>query len=280
MKIGNFEIGSRPFIICEAGLNHNGSIERAMAMADEAHYAGCTAVKYQTFKADEFCAKDDSLYPWFKKSELKDSDWPKLKRHCDERGIMFLSTPQNRSDLDLLLPLGIPAIKVGSDDATNYELLADYAKEGLPMIISTGMCSEEDLWNISKKECPLERKIIYLVCTSQYPTLAEETNISRVKTFADAKFIVGFSDHTMGNTASIMAVALGATIFEKHFTLNKALPGPDHAWACNPAELKSWVDAINEAWIMKGTGSFELSEKEKEQKRKYQRRSGQRWRGK
>lgn len=277
MRIGDFEVGSTPYIIAEAGLNHNGILGDAAEMVVAAKEAGCNAVKFQTFKADEFCRKDDPLYPIFKQCELPDYAWRYLKFWCDDIGIDFLSTPQNRSDLDLLLPLGINAIKVGSDDFCNLPLLSDYASEELPMILSTGMANWIDV------DCALTMTrwvyTIVMVCTSQYPCPASEVNIERVRTLKERGVVSGFSDHTVGNTAAIMAVALGASVFEKHFTLDKTLPGPDHEWACDPAELKSWVDAIHEAWAMRGTGSFELSENEKDQKRKYQRKPGEQLRG-
>ena len=145
------------------------------------------------------------------------------------------------------------------------------------MLLSIGMSDEDDIrktWGATN----LVRRI-FMVCTSQYPTPHNEINVYRVSDLRKCasnmySTYVGFSDHSSGNTASSMAVALGACVFERHFTLDHSLPGPEHLWACNPAELKSWVDAIKEAWIMKGTGSFELSEREREAKRLYQRRPG------
>ena len=275
MKIGSFEIGSAPFIIAEASINHNGSIDCACDMVLAAKEAGATCIKFQTYHTEDFCRPDDPMFETFKRCELPPSAWPKIKEVCDQENIMFLSTPQNRSDLDILLPLGIQAIKVGSDDFCNIPLLKSYAKAGLPLILSTGMADIKDI--VKTNRAIGGKDIIVMVCTSQYPTSAEEVNIRRISAMKGID--AGFSDHTIGNTASIMAVALGAVMFERHFTLDHSLDGPEHSWACDPPELKSWVDAINEAWLMRGNGSFELTEKEKENKLKYQRRPGQQIRG-
>lgn len=282
MKIGDFEIGSRPFTIAEVGLNHNGSEMAAIEMIAQAKQAGVTAVKFQTFKADEFCRPDDPLYPHFKRSEFDASVWPRLQQACDDAGIMFMSTPQNVSDLELLLPLGIQAIKIGSDDCVNLPLVLEYAKHGLPLIISAGMAWPKDLASTVVELARLRAPAAYLVCTSQYPTPPEEVRISRVPTLQDfvSPAPVGFSDHTMGPMAAVMAVALGAAIFEKHFTLDHNLDGPDHKWACDPQQLAEWVWSINHAWEIRGTSdSLMLTEAEEAQRQKYQRRAGAKLRG-
>lgn len=280
MKIGNFEIGSRPFTIAEVGLNHNGSIERALEMVHAAKKASADCVKFQTFKADEFCRPEDPLYPTFKRCELPTPAWKRIKLECDS-DITFMSTPQNTSDLELLLPLGIQAIKIGSDDCCNLPLVLEYAKHGLPLIISTGMAWPKDLAMTVTELSRLRAPAAYLVCTSQYPTPPEEVRISRVPTLADfvSPAPVGFSDHTVGSTAAVMAVALGATIFEKHFTLSHELEGPDHKWACDAQQLEKWVCAIHNAWEMKGRDSMLLTEAEEQQRHAYQREPGQQLRG-
>lgn len=279
MKIGNFEVGSAPLLIAEIGINHNGSIRRAEQMIDAVAATGCQIAKFQTFKADQFCRKDDPLYDTFKRCELPDDAWPMLKTHCDKRGVMFMSTPQNYSDLELLLPLGIPAIKVGSDDACNWDLLDKYAGTRLPLIVSTGMMGGADLAYLVTHYGHYIAAL--MVCTSQYPCPPEEAQVARVKRLAAHHWIrAGLSDHTTAtNTAACMAVAYGACVFECHFTLDHGLPGPDHEWARNEQELQSWANAIREAWVMRGSDAFELTEREAEQKRKYQRKSGQQLRG-
>lgn len=282
MKIGDFEISSRPFTIAEIGLNHCGDIGMAAAMIwAAAKRGGVDCVKFQTFKADEFCRPDDPLYATFKKCELPDDAWPRLKDQCDKAGVMFMSTPQNPSDLELLLPLGIQAIKIGSDDCCNVPLVIEYAKHGLPLIVSTGMAWPKDLAMTVTELARMSAPAAYLVCTSQYPTPAEEVRISRVPTLIDfvSPALVGFSDHTVGSMAAVMAVALGAVIFEKHFTLSHELEGPDHKWACNAEQLEDWVTQIHAAWDRKGSGSLMLTPAEEAQRAKYQRRPGQQLRG-
>lgn len=290
MKIGNLEVGKQPIIAAEVGLNHNGSIDRAIEMIGIAKTAGCDIVKFQTFKASEFCDPKatytylsqglkvtELMSEMFKRCELPDKAWPILKAECDRQGILFLSTPQNPSDLDKIIDL-LPAIKIGSDDAVNYQLLDYYASKGLPLILSTGMTFGEEIYIPELTECVL------LVCTSLYPCPHRYANLKRIITLRDYNahdpFIkVGFSDHTMGNTAAITAVGAGAVFFEGHMTLDPNLPGPDHHWSRNPGELLSWVSSIREAWELMGSGLMELSARELANKVKYQRKSGQKLRG-
>lgn len=273
-------------IVAEVGVNHNGSLERAIEMIGVAKAAGCDAVKFGTFKAAEFCAPDDPLYEMFKSCELPDYAWRILKREADRQGIIFFSTPQNESDLALLLDVGVPCIKVGSDDLTNLALLRAYRRAALPMILSTGMADLVDVeiavavlsalvWDIPN--IPLT----VCVCTSEYPCPPEHANLARIRTlralFKDVE--IGFSDHTVGPSAAIVAAALGATYFEKHFTLDNSLPGPDHAFSANPAQLAEWVRAIKNASVMLGDGEFEPTEAERINRQKWRRTSGQRIRG-
>lgn len=271
IHIGPFEIGAAgPFLIAEAGINHNGSLERAFAMVDAARHAGANAVKFQTFSAERFVTDRSSVYTYksqgveitepmidlFKRHEFKRDEWAAIKRHCDNTGIVFLSTPQDRPDLDLLLEIGIPAIKIGSDDFNNLPLVQDYAKTGLPLILSCGMA------NMGEVHVTLEAagafdlgQVILLLCTSQYPTPPEDANMRRLKTLSAAypDTTLGFSDHTQGVEAACLAVAMGAVVFEKHFTLDNNLPGPDHWFSENPAGLARWVNAIRNATVMLGS---------------------------
>lgn len=272
---------SEPFIIAEAGINHNGELETAIKLIDAAKYAGADAVKFQTFKASEFCGDPEQLFTYFsqgkevtepmiemfERMELSEDDWRTIKLHSDSIGITFFSTPQNESDLDFLLSLGIPAIKIGSDDLTNIPLISRYSSEGLPLILSTGMANlgevDEALFEAG---WPQKQDISVLVCTSEYPTPSKDVNISRIKSLRAAfpGLIVGFSDHTEGNTAAIMASSLGAQIFEKHFTLDHNMVGPDHWFSPDVEELKSWVDSIRASFLMRGTGQVVPSVKELE----------------
>ena len=285
IKLNNQLIGHgcQPFIIAEAGINHNGEIESALDMINVAKVAGADAIKFQTFEASgividsslTFTYKSqgkeitESMFEMFKRCEFSKTDWVKIKQKCDESKILFLSTPQNRSDLDLLLELGIPAIKVGSDDFTNIPLLKDYSTTGLPLIISCGMANLEEIKETLKQINALnDYPTVLMLTTSEYPTVPMNVNLLKLKTLANEfpNIILGYSDHTQGSLASSLAVAFGAKVFEKHFTLDKNLPGPDHWFSEDPEGLKNWVDSIRTATTM--LGSEEVKPTEKEEKTK------------
>ncbi|MEM4360382.1 MAG: N-acetylneuraminate synthase family protein, partial [Candidatus Bilamarchaeaceae archaeon] len=223
-NIGNIFIGENypPFIIAEAGINHNGDLEIAIEMIKSAKRAGAHAIKFQTFKAEEFIADPNLMYTYksqgktvtepmiemFKRYEFSREQWFKIKEKCDEVGIIFLSTPQNISDLELLLEIGVPAIKVGSDDLTNLALLEKYSKTNLPLIISCGMATISEVCEALETIGTFDGyPTILLICTSEYPTPPEDANLLRISTaknlFPD--LIVGFSDHTRGCIASCVA---------------------------------------------------------------------------
>jgi N,N'-diacetyllegionaminate synthase len=283
--IGARHIGQgRPaFLVAEAAFNHNGDLDRALAMVHAAAKAGCDAVKFQTYRTEQFCQPADPMFHHFKRGELEPAAWPLLKAECERHRIVFLSTPQNRSDLDILLKAAIPAIKVGSDDFTNLPLLMDYASVGLPMILSCGMADMNDVYRALASVGALEggRETALLVCTSQYPAPVEEANVARITTLRAAfpRVEIGFSDHTEGAQAAIAAAALGATVFEKHFTLDRNLPGPDHWYAETPESLREWVSGIRTTRALLGSGLVVPTEKELANKLKYQRRAGQQLRG-
>lgn len=271
----------QPYVIAEAGINHNGNLETAFRMIETAKKCGANAVKFQTFKAEEFCGDPNQMFTYtsqgesvtesmlsmFKRMEFSEHEWHQIKHHADSQGIEFLSTPQNVSDLELLLKLGVRALKVGSDDLTNEPLIHEYSLTGLPLILSSGMSDESEIESALNISGFHEGKMVaLLVCTSQYPTPPQDVNISRILTLRNKYpgLTIGFSDHTEGNQAAILGVGLGAIIFEKHFTLDHQLPGPDHWFSPDPVELKSWVEAIHLAYQMKGTGALVPSEAELE----------------
>lgn len=273
--------GHPPFIIAEAGINHNGELEKAYAMIKVAKEAGADAVKFQTFKADEFVGDPgltftyksqgkeitESMLEMFRRYEFTCDEWLKIKRFCDEAGIVFLSTPQNRTDLNLLLELQIPAIKVGSDDFTNTPLLRSYAETKLPMIVSCGMSDLAETYKALETIGSLDGyPTILLLCTSQYPTPPEDVNLLKLNTLSRAfpMITLGFSDHTQGSMAASLAVAMGASVFEKHFTLNHNLPGPDHWFSEDPVGLREWISSIHTAYVMLGEAIVRPTTKELE----------------
>ena len=272
IKIGNFIIGQKkePFIIGEAGINHNGEIKKAFEMIELGKKSGLNAIKFQTFSADEFIANvslthtyfsqgkkiTESQYNMFKQCEFSKEEWYKVKEKCDKEDILFLSTPENSSDLDLLLQIGIPAIKVGSDELINIPLLKEFAKTKLPIILSTGMCTLDEVAKSLNAIGALDDyPTILLVTTSEYPTPNESVNLLKFQTLAKnfPSIPLGFSDHTQGVLASSLACAMGASVFEKHFTLNHNMPGPDHWYSADPNELIQWVKSIRTSYIMMGS---------------------------
>jgi len=270
--IGNRFIGDGypPFVILEVGINHNGELDKALAMIRVAREAGADAIKFQTFRADEFVGDPDLMFTYrsqgrevtesmlemFRRYEFTRDEWFAIRRRCDEEGILFMSTPQNRSDLDLLLEIGIPAVKVGSDDFTNLPLLRDYASTGLPMLVSCGMADLAEVHQALEAIGALDgHPTILLLCTSQYPTPPADVNLRKLRTLAAAfpMIVLGFSDHTQGPLASSLAVALGASVFEKHFTLDHDLPGPDHWFSEDPVGAEEWIASIRNAQVMLGS---------------------------
>jgi sialic acid synthase SpsE len=270
--INGRRIGARhpPFIIAEAGINHNGVLATAIEMVRVAKMAGADAVKFQTFKAEEFVGNPqqtftyrsqgrevtESMRAMFQRYELPRQAWREIKAECDRQSIIFMSTPQNRSDLNLLLEVGVPAVKIGSDDFTNLPLIRSYAETGLPLILSCGMSDLAEVHQALDAAGALDGyPTALLLCTSQYPTPPQDVNLRKLKTLQGAfpDLVTGFSDHTQGPLAASLAVAMGAVMFEKHFTLDHDLPGPDHWFSENPESLEQWVTSIRKATMMLGS---------------------------
>lgn len=263
-------INSPPYCIAEVGINHNGDLAIAKRMIEAAKAAGADAVKFQTFKAEEFCgdpaqtftyqsqgkAVTESMLAMFRRYELPTGSWRAIKAHCETVGITFFSTPQNLSDLDLLMEIGVPAIKVGSDDFTNLPLLRSYAVSKLPLILSCGMSDLAEVHQALDTVGWFDGyPVALLLCTSQYPTPPEDVNIAKLTTLQQAfpGLLAGFSDHTQGSLAAALAVSRGAKIFEKHFTLGKDMPGPDHWFSEEPAGLAGWIENIRTADTLMGS---------------------------
>ncbi len=251
---------SKVFIIAEAGVNHNGSLDLAYQLIGVAKDAGADAVKFQTFKAENVVSKladkaeyqkkttgsDKSQLEMIKKLQLSFEDFVKLKKYCDKKEIMFLSTPFDHQSIDFLYNL-VDIYKIPSGEIINYPYLKHITAKNKPLIMSTGMANlgevEEAINTI--RSVNSEAQISLLHCTTNYPTSYEEVNLKAMQTLTAAfKLPVGYSDHTLGIEVPIAAVAMGAKIIEKHFTLDKNLPGPDHKASLEPDELKEMVKAI------------------------------------
>ena len=261
---------SKVFIIAEAGVNHNGSLDLAYQLIDVAKDAGADAVKFQTFKAENVVSKladraeyqkkttgsDKSQLEMIKKLEISFDDFIKLKKYCDKRKIMFLSTPFDHQSVDFLYDL-VDMYKIPSGEIINYPYLKHIAAKNKPIIMSTGMANlgevEEAINAI--RAVNSEAQISLLHCTTNYPTPYEEVNLKALQTLAAAfKLPVGYSDHTLGIEVPVAVVAIGAKIIEKHFTLDKKLPGPDHKASLEPDELKEMVKAIRNIEMALGDG--------------------------
>lgn len=250
---------SKTFIIAEAGVNHNGSIEIAKKLIDVAVESGADAVKFQTFKTDNLILKNITKAPYqMKTSDCQESQYDMLKRleltktqtyelmeYCKKKNILFLSTPFDKESLDELDDMGIKAFKVSATDLTNIQFLKYVAKKQKPIIISAGMCYMEEVEKALKVIEPINENVILLQCTSNYPILDEEANIGLIEKFKNKfNIIVGYSDHSKGVGASPYAVAIGAKVIEKHFTLDKNMEGPDQKASISPEELKKLVEQI------------------------------------
>lgn len=284
-KIGE---GHKPFIIAEAGINHNGSTDIAKEMIKMAKEAGADAVKFQTFTAEEFVQDRKLMYTYisqgntvtepiidvFKRSELSKDEWKELKIFCDDNNILFISTPGNISDMELLMSIGVSALKVGSDDFVNIPLIRRFKAEKVPLLLSCGMAEEDEIeLTLQTAGAFSGKEIALFLCTSQYPTPAKDVNILRLRTLRKKypNLVLGLSDHSKGSTAAIMAICYGARIFEKHFTLDKSLAGPDHWFSDTPDELGKWIRDINEANEMLGYSELRPTLDEEKNRREYQR---------
>lgn len=261
------------FIIAEAGVNHNGDLKLAKKMIDVVKDSGADCIKFQTFKASEFVADSNSTYTYksqgeevtetqlemFKKWEFSRKQWKEIIDYCNKKGVIFATTAQNHSDLEMILSLiRLPFLKVGSDDLTNLGLLKQYAKKGIPMVISAGMAYGQEIGDavaVIKKAG--NKNITVLHCVSSYPAKAEEVNLRKIPVIRDKFDVkVGFSDHTIGSVAAVGAVCFGAVTIEKHFTLSHNLPGPDHWFSMEPEELRKFIQDIR--FAEKAIGSSEL----------------------
>lgn len=265
----------RTFVIAEAGVNHNGNIDLAKRLIDAASEAGADAVKFQTFKVGNLVCKNaekaayqlettdksESQYDMLRKLELNREQHVELIEYCKTRHIMFLSTPFDIESLLLLVELGLPIIKIPSGEITNLPYLWAVAKQKKKVILSTGMSDLEEVKDAVKflKDNGTE-DITVLHCNTQYPTPMEDVNLKAMITIKDELEIpVGYSDHTQGIEVPIAAAAMGATVIEKHFTLDKNMDGPDHKASLEPVELKCMVQAIRNIEKALGSGKKKVT---------------------
>lgn len=258
------------YIIAEAGVNHNGKLDLALKLCDAAKEAGVDAVKFQTWKTEnivtaqarqaayqtENTGVEESQFDMLKKLELSYDHFRYIQDYCKKIGIDFLSTPDEEESLEFLVSLGLPFIKVGSGEVTNIPYLRKIASCGKPVILSTGMSTLAQVATAYGTLLQAGAPTVSLLhCTTNYPCPYDEVNLRAMQTLKDAfKCQVGYSDHTMGTEIPVAAVAIGAEIIEKHFTLDRTMEGPDHKASLEPAELKLMVAQIRHIEVAMGDG--------------------------
>lgn len=267
-------MSARTFVIAEAGVNHNGDPEQALRLADAARAAGADAVKFQTFRAEDVVTQGapaadyqqrntgaSRQFDMIKALELDEAAHERVARHCADIGIEFFSTPFSLPAVDLLVRLGVRRLKLPSGEITNRPLLEKAAATGLPLLLSTGMATLDEVRSAvgwiqaqwaGRGQAP---QLLLMHCTSAYPAPAESLNLRAMVTLATTFGLpVGYSDHSLGSEAALGAVALGAQAIEKHFTLDRNLPGPDHRASAEPQEFAALVRSIRTLEAMLGDG--------------------------
>ena len=252
--------GTPCFCVAEIGINHNGDLELAKQMIEAAAQAGADAVKFQNYRTEDFILDRtltyeyftqgkralESQYDLFRRCELSRTDLSELKSTCDRLGILFHSTPTSKAGIEDLAALGVPVLKNGSDFLTHLPLIRAMGQTGLPTVLSTGMAALSEIDDAVQAFCETGNdQFILLHCVSAYPAPPEEVHLRKIPALS-AIFAcpVGFSDHTVGISAAIGAVVLGACWVEKHFTLDKTLPGPDQHLSADPQEFRALIEAI------------------------------------
>ena len=277
--------GSPCFLAAEIGINHNGSLELAHRTIDAAARAGADAVKFQNYRTEDFLSGPaetyeyvsqgrrvvESQYDMFKRYELKDSQFVELQKHCEERGLIFFSTPSSIEGVQFLAGLGVPVLKNGSDYLANLPVIRAMARSGIPTIMSTGMATLAEIDDAVRAYREAGGAALTLLhCVSVYPAPLEHANLRKISTLAEAFGCpAGFSDHTDGVVAATVAVALGAVMVEKHFTLDRNLPGPDHRFSSDESEFRNLVDAVRGAEKALGAAEIGLTEAEEQGRKAY-----------
>ena len=268
-------------IIAEAGVNHNGDFEMAKQLVLAAKEAGADYVKFQTGAPERVISRfaemanyqknntgtSESQLEMVRKIALNDNDFAPLKSYCDEIGIKFMSTPFDLVSIDVLRPLKMDFWKIPSGEITNFPYLRKIAQLGEPVIMSTGMSEIDEIENTIEVLCSnglTKNQITLLHCNTEYPTPMQDVNLKAMEQMRERFGVkVGYSDHTQGIEVPIAAVAMGADVIEKHFTLDRTLPGPDHKASLEPNELKAMVDAIRNIEQALGDGQKHVSESER-----------------
>jgi len=269
--------GSNVFVVAEIGINHDGSVSQAERLIDAAADAGADAVKFQSFRVDHLLipSRDrytqqadaaESAYQMLQRCELSWKDQERLKMHADQRGIMFLSTPFDEESADFLDSIGAPAFKIASADITHVPLLRHVASKGKPVLLSTGMSFLSEVADaVNHLRSAGAQEILLMHCVSAYPAAAPQMNLRALRTLeAYFELPVGLSDHSEGIVIPLISVAMGAVLIEKHFTLDKNAPGPDHKASMDPADLRILVQNLRDVEASLGDGRKRPSDIEEE----------------
>ena len=272
-KVGKKYIGENKkiFIIAEIGINHGGNFKKCIKMINAAARSGADSVKIQTNDVNESYAPRTASYKEFKFKNFLDKELLKLKRYSESLGVIFFSSPGDIKSLKRLIRIKIPVIKISSGLATNLPLIGEVIRRKIPIIISTGFSDKKDLDDLKKFIDKFNfRKIAILKCTSIYPASSSELDLNSIK-FLKEKFNlpVGYSDHSMGDLATVVAVSCGATIIEKHFTLNKLQKGADHKISLEPKEFINMVNKIRTTEEMLGKKVFRINDEIKKKRNMY-----------
>ena len=276
IKIDNKKISNKslPFIIAEIGINHNGNINNAFKLIDYAVAAKCDAVKFQTINIKNLMVKNTPLAKYQKKTRFKNmndlirkynleyQDFVKLKNYCNKKGIIFLSTPFDIDSANFLNRINVPAFKISSTDNDNVFLIETIKSFNKPVILSTGMTKINELKKILKIIKFKKNKLAILHCVSNYPTDLKDTKLGAIEQIKEFGYQVGFSDHTIGSSAAIAAIAKGAVIIEKHITLNNNMEGPDHDASLDCKKLAKFVKDIRDVKISLKDNRNTISKKE------------------
>ena len=288
IKIGHRVVGDNQpiFFIAEAGVNHNGSLDYAKQLIDIAVDAKADAVKFQTFKADKLNTvtapkskyhiettgsdKKQSWYELLQSQEISLEMHKHLIDYCNKKEIIFLSTPYDKDSADLLDDLGVSAFKIASTDTNNYQFLEYVAKKKKPMILSSAMCDMSEVSEaIDAVRSTGLKEVVMCQCTGNYPSNLKDSNLNVITTYKEELgCLVGFSDHTLEFINPILAVGKGISLYEKHFTIDKELPGPDHRMSLSPNELKETVFFLRQAELACGNSKKQVLEDEKENRKK------------
>ena len=274
IEIAGRRIGEQypPFIIAEVGINHDGDVDRAIAMVDAAKEAGADCVKFQCHITEAEMVptdikpegiSDESLWDIIKRCELTEEEELRLKRYCEEKGILYLCTPFSREAADRLDSFDIAAFKIGSGETNNLPLVEHIARKGRPIILSTGMNDVESIRASVETIRSCGTPFMLLHCTSMYPTPYEKVRLGAIPQLAELFEVpIGFSDHSLGVYAPLGAVALGACVVEKHFTISRSWPGPDNPMSIEPDELAELVEGTRAVWDARGGSKTVLPEEQ------------------